>query len=396
MVRKKRTILPEHLQLLRERLEQTFGRPVQQSVHCDHLSAHIRQTIQESVSAQTLRRIFGFIASPYLPSATNLDLLSYYCGYTGWADLTSGSAATGAGFRPLSAADEAAHYLSLYRIELKDEGDINYHNACRNVAERILTSPALFQRMAAPLASLPVARIFFYERFPYIDGLGGHYNRGLQLYLRRSTGVPQRIFGRSLLLLGALLRGQTAATLPHLLFLRQQVPQRGWHPFVVARLLGSRLLAATLAGDEARRAADLREMMRWSRVFAQPSRIHFWYFPYYQLLMCDYLNLAGLFDWSRQLMQPVLSRPGDRYEIERGYAELWEIVQRIAASDTEPAAFVQWAGRFDGWSRISVIFRQYYRLQVLARVHALRPGKKREREALAQLVKATGFTFFLP
>ncbi|WP_183561327.1 hypothetical protein [Mucilaginibacter sp. SP1R1] len=53
---------------------------------CKILSAQISDKTSHTVSETTLKRIYGFAVSKFKPSLFTIDVLSNYCGYTGWED----------------------------------------------------------------------------------------------------------------------------------------------------------------------------------------------------------------------------------------------------------------------------------------------------------------------
>jgi hypothetical protein len=364
-------------------------------VHCEHLSSHIKEVLQENISAQTLRRIFGFIQSPFTPSITNLDILSRYCGYTHWHQLIQ--SAGPAAFQPLSSTDEAALYLSFYGIDLKDEADSNYHNACRNIAERVLTNPTLFSHLAAPLAQHPTSQVFFYERFPYIDGLGSEYTRGLQLYLQYKKDPQAQLFARSLLLLAGILTENQSLAQEQYEVLRNEKLEKAHHPFVIARVVGSRLLYKHCISQESVET-DIKDIYKWNMYFSSPTKIQFWLFPYYQFMISDYLNLAGLHKHTILILKDIAKRKYIAWQAEDNYQEAFIIIQHIAHSYQDPKAFLQWKHHYTGWPNLRILFRHFYRLQVLVAYLSLNKKTTRQSRQLTKefddLIHTTGFTYF--
>ena len=300
-------------------------------------------------------------------------------------------------FQPLSSTDEAELYLSFYSIDLKDEEDINYHNACRNIAERILTNPTLFAHLASPLAQHPTSQVFFYERFPYIDGLGGDYARGLRLYLQHKKDPQAQLFVHSLLLLGGLLTQNHSVANEHYEVLQHAELHNAYHPFVIARVMGSRILYKHCVSKQPIET-ELRDIYEWNSYFSSPSKIQFWVFPYYQFLICDYLNLAGLQEHSAAILNDIPKRKYQPWQAEVNYMEAFVIIQALANCRKAPEAFLDWEQHYKGWPMLRVLFHHFYRLQVLATCLSLNKRATRQSRLLQKefedLVQATGFTFF--
>ncbi len=158
---------------LKKAIELSFGNKITHSHQCEDLALNINSICGLPIGANTIRRFLGFLNSPFQPSKKTLDILSLYSGYEDWNSFKENLSLHA--FHPMSIDEEEKFYLEFYKIKVTPEADLNYHNACRNIAHRILFNPALLQKLSPKLARNPTAHIYFFERFPYIDGLGGKY-----------------------------------------------------------------------------------------------------------------------------------------------------------------------------------------------------------------------------
>lgn len=75
-----------HIENLKKEVVRKFGRTVEAAADFDTLSMAIQQSISETVSPSTLKRVFGYVKYDAEPSATTLSILSRYVGYAGWSD----------------------------------------------------------------------------------------------------------------------------------------------------------------------------------------------------------------------------------------------------------------------------------------------------------------------
>ena len=66
---------------LREKIEETLGKPIRYPSDCDHLAAHIADITGETLGVTTLKRLFGFVADVKAPRLSTLDILAIYAGY---------------------------------------------------------------------------------------------------------------------------------------------------------------------------------------------------------------------------------------------------------------------------------------------------------------------------
>ena len=71
--------IPE-LQFLLAKVEQTYGRALQTTTNFEALSVEIEHDINDSISASTLKRLWGYVPSPSTPRLATLDVLSRYVG----------------------------------------------------------------------------------------------------------------------------------------------------------------------------------------------------------------------------------------------------------------------------------------------------------------------------
>ena len=66
---------------LREKIEETLGKPIRYPSDCEHLAAHIADITGETVGVTTIKRLFGFIDDVKTPRLSTLDIISRYAGY---------------------------------------------------------------------------------------------------------------------------------------------------------------------------------------------------------------------------------------------------------------------------------------------------------------------------
>jgi len=82
-------MIPENIKHL---IENRFGRKLLYSKDCEALSLSIKRNCNESISATTLKRIFGFAKNIEKPRLYTLDTIAKYLGFADWGSLLSSSA----------------------------------------------------------------------------------------------------------------------------------------------------------------------------------------------------------------------------------------------------------------------------------------------------------------
>ncbi|MBS7563875.1 hypothetical protein KHS38_05615 [Mucilaginibacter sp. Bleaf8] len=79
-----RIVLPFVLEKLKQQVLTEAGIKVVSPGDCRFLSARISGKTNKQISDTTLKRIYGFTFSKFLPSLYTLNILAEYCGYEGW------------------------------------------------------------------------------------------------------------------------------------------------------------------------------------------------------------------------------------------------------------------------------------------------------------------------
>ena len=155
--------------LLHKKVENRFGRPIKFSYECVELSTHIKKSINTNISPQTL-----------LLNKENKE----------------------------QQVDESVveTIKQFYSIEINKSYDINYQRASGNIAKLIVTNSALFNKLSGFLAKKESSQIYFFERYPYIDGLNESYLSHLQKYMQNKQTIESDLFGYSLHFLSHYLR----------------------------------------------------------------------------------------------------------------------------------------------------------------------------------------------
>lgn len=391
MPRKKNDIDKIQKEQLSKYVYDKFGKKLKYSHQCIQLSAEIKSITGKNIGANTVRRFLGFLNHNFSTSLTTLNILSEYAGFHDWYSFTEKDTSTS--FMPLTLDQEALLYLNFYAIDVKTEGDMNYHNVCRNIAVRILYNPVLLEKLAPLLAKIPTAQIYFFERFPYIDGLCNSYKRSIQLYLQKKTDEAQ-IFGNCLLFLSAYLCNNHEDLKTYHVRLNQHPLNDSMHPFAIARYIGSNLLYAHIKRENT--VGWVAEVNKWNNFFLRKENMSFWQYPYFQHMICDYLNLAGYFNDSYQIVK-TKDHLVKKYEIEKGYEEALDVITHISRYAKSPDKFMNWLAATDSPNNISPLFKKYFELQVLCVHRSLLPKGKKLKNVnikIEELVTQTGFTYF--
>jgi hypothetical protein len=382
---------------LRQNVVSTFGKQISRSFECEVLSLRISASTGEYISPQSLRRFFGFLDTDFNPSINSLNILSRYCGYFDLDDFASRTRRQA--YEPLTTHEEMTLYLEFYHLQLQDEQDINFHNACRIISTRILKNPALLDGLSKPLAQNPVSQIYFYERFPFIDGLCCGYERSIKLYLQHKKSEEAQVFGLCLLTLGAFLSQDYKLLDIAFTKLSRYSLQENWHPFLIGRFIGSHLLFHHAMDQEEAKLAWLEQANHYGSHFASMSRIRYWKFPYFQFMVCDYLNLVREYQLSYKLLLPFRSVKLNEVTVEEGYWEALLIIMHVCSSGLSRMERSHKVPQESDLNKLGIAFKNYFTIQYIFACLQLPPRKsaKKKKEMLQRadlLVRQTGFIHF--
>lgn len=369
-------------------LENTFGRKILSSRDCLQLVEDIRIKTGFSVNANTLRRFFGLVKSPYKPSPSTLTILLKYCGYNSLEELSDLNNRTLDGAAPTE--ESILHFLtSLYKSLPLVEG----HN---NTAELVVMQtipfldrhPGLVDAFQREVARTTSGRYYYYEMSVNMDRLDDYYGDGLFHYLRANPTPEGKIFAHSLLVLRYWLTHDKTQLDRHMQELMGiQVPS-ACPSHILGRLMAARILYAdihhqSVDGILADATKYLVSLLAGSQGIAIPT------YPDFELAVCEALVLTGhevegaefirrgnqLLSFSRK---PVAVSP----------FRLWEFIifskknpSRRTLPGTKPEKDLP-SG--------NVLNRRY---QNLVRI-ALTKSNAKERKQLADLVAETGFLVF--
>lgn len=283
------------LNRLRRSVERTFGKRVQTQTDCDHLVNDVNEKTDFKISQQTLRRFFGLINSPSFASLSTLNVLCQFTGYKDWVSFVQSGRSNLQKSEIKTLSDEEIFFIKdFYSIPLDVWGDTNFYNASHNIARKIVASDcpgSLFKW----LAFNPTSQIFFYEMFPYIDGISGSYANGIRAYLNQKKTKEAKAFGHSLLFLGAFLTGDATEMENHFHSLKKMDIDTSIHPLPLARLIGNHILYYSKKNPRLFNEWVNKGIHEYLNNYDSKSPKAY-YFPGFHFMLTDYLLLADEYE----------------------------------------------------------------------------------------------------
>jgi hypothetical protein len=311
--------------VIRNRVEKRYGHPVVFSSDCERLSEHIFETTGSRVSAQTLRRVFGFLSGSTQPAPHTLHILANYCGLNSPDDFKQNTPVQLElpQDKAMIQADIIRHF---YTIDHVPGLDFNYQNACGNIAEIICNNHALLIELGSFLSQHPIAQVYFFERFPYIDGLAGPYTAFLKNYMQHKEGFEPQLFGNCMLFLGAFLsqnKKDQEAYYGQILALPDYIQ---YHPFPTGRRRAIKIMQS----EGLERRNQIKNAFEEELIMRKDKEV-FRATPYYPFIMVEGLNLIKEYESADEMI-----RIADEYYshsnnlfVEPGYHECFKMSRAI-------------------------------------------------------------------
>ena len=388
---------PHALETLRAALEMEYGSPITTKGDCDALSLAIRRRLlSETVSSQTLRRLFGLI--PGNKSGFETGTLTILARYLGMQDHEELLELMRKGRDPIL----EAQITILKNLAQGVEPDQDHPWIVSDHFVRLMISNEPYRReLATALIKSPLGQKQLMECFPLIDHINNpEYRNLLDEYLRlqsKETRPRTELFVYGLCGIGAYMSGQREL-LSHYVELLSRLPVTGELPQQpVARRYGVLLLSRLCEGKEiAPLWSELLEVRKRYQEFAKDEICNFDYILLEQIIVSDRWDLMA------QLCSDTAYHQGHRYYLPTSrqyfHRQVWQIFTAAARVAQGRRAEAEALLREADLSHIEVGLDCLTRLQyllVLLRCNLDDARRSQARREMAQLVERTGFVRFL-
>ena len=388
---------PHALETLRAALEMEYGSPITTKGDCDALSLAIRRRLlSETVSSQTLRRLFGLIPGNKSGFETGtLTILARYLGMTDHEELLE---LMRKGRDPIL----EAQITILKNLAQGVEPDQDHPWIVSDHFVRLMISNEPYRReLATALIKSPLGQKQLMECFPLIDHINNPEYRGLlEEYLQlqsEETRPRTELFVYGLCGIGAYMSGQREL-LSHYAELLSRLPVTGELPQQpVARRSGVLLLSRLCEGKEiAPLWSELLEVRKRYQEFARDEICNFDYILLEQIIVSDRWDLMA------QLCSDTAYHQGHRYYLPTSrqyfHRQVWQIFTAASRVAQGRRAEAEALLREADLSHIEVGLDCLTRLQyllVLLRCNLDGARRSQAQREMAQLVERTGFVRFL-
>lgn len=362
---------------LKIHVEQVYGMPIKYGNQCQQLSLTIFEQTGEYISFQTLRRFFGFIDKQKKPTVKTLDILAKYCGFRHHDEFIQRSTT----FRNDNIIE------LLYSIPLRKELDLNFHFACRNIAQYLYLNLNMLDQNMSHLVSSKVSQEYFFERFPFIDHSNNEiYRRALNAYAKSKGTIEATVFAESLIYLANYLKDGKSGKIPVSINIKN-LPNL--HPFLQARLIGTFLIYMK------KDASDLISIAFEYAKKQNSSLNKDVHFPFFSYMMADYFIICKMYKEALKMIDlGRTNNPNPIGWLESGYHETLELLYCIALEGNgELKLAIEIFDKIDR-SHFHFIFQKYFGIQYLNLKNKLKGRLElKEQEELKSLCTETKFFF---
>lgn len=379
-------------------IENRYGKPITFSSECIDVSKHIFNTTGLTLSAQTLRRMLGFIDSMVMPSKNSLEIIALYCGYNSFKDLKQSQKKQ----INISKNDNITIIKSFYSIDLHAAYDFNYQTACGNIAELILNDLPLLNQISSFLSKNKIAQIFLFERFPYIDGLCNGYETSLKKYYQEKKTNEAQLFSLCLMHLGAVLSLNKQKAKKYLHAINTIPVTKDVHSFVIARKLMANLLNAYNDKNDLLLESLIYDAFTTEENIQKTKKD---YFPFFAFVMTDAFHLI-----ERPIEAEKMLRICNAYQapnnskvnempIDLGYIKGIELMNGLSAYHLGDHKKAKRILNSIEVQNIPFNFRNYFLIQMKRIEYKLcvKASSKKKTSILNELnalIEKTGFVFF--
>ena len=225
MSRKRNAIDTEELQAVKVKVQSCLPFPIQYAKDCLTLSLLIFEVTKLNISANTLRRLWGFESTSFSPAYSTIEILQKFVALKGQRQELS------------SMAQFVIDFYQPLHFETIGADDKTFQASCRKIALLLKEQPTVFDEFKGILAKSELGRKFFYELFPDYDWLMKGLLDGYRDYLQFSTSRNDRLFGLSIFFYHAYLTNNKSLMINYAAEIRETWERVSGdvHPFVLGR-----------------------------------------------------------------------------------------------------------------------------------------------------------------
>lgn len=377
--------------ILKNEIEETFGKKINSSGDCLLLSEEIYSKISVTVNSNTLRRFFGLVKSHFLPSATTLDILSKYCGFSSFDEFMRLKNNVQGDKTDDYYSQSILNYLvSVFKnTPVKGYNDKTFFSVVNDTIIFLHRHPALIDKFQRAIAKTKNGQDFYFEQFINIDTLNSYYGDGLRYYLSEKSTTEAQIFGHSLLCLKNWFSENRDGVKKHHDELIQYRITKAFHPSLCGRYHATKLLYADTFGLPIEKL--LIEMQQAHFAIKQKtddSRL----FPYFEFMIAPILFMTGHFEESLYYVNYSLHHyPQKHISITQSAYQTMNLIKALTLAKTGRKKEAVKLYRQVQPSKFDFLLKKTNTIQYLLLSQYLKKSNEKSDQQLKDLIEETGF-----
>jgi hypothetical protein len=317
---------------------------------CKKLSEAIFNEIGVRISWQTLRRVLGFIKQESNATAT-LYSLNVMCRFLKFDSYNSYILSK----QNDSSGNAFVDMLQLiYKGELQQEKDLNYHFVCRGLSNHCYHKPELIHLIPKEIVKRSAFQRYFIGRFPLLDLMDLGFENILYQFADYVKTDAVKLFVYSVIYLHRFKAGEPK---PDLLKELRSIDAKGMHPFLAGRVYGLQLHSNADKRNRDQTFNTVRNILKQSSEYKRLCML---------FTFLDFSITAKMYSDSLSLLDQFNPKPSkNKSWVEFGYFEVFKIYRLLCLAQTkqfEEAIILEKVISIDS---VAFYFRKTYQLMYL-------------------------------
>lgn len=317
---------------------------------CKNLSEVIFKETGAQISGQTLRRVLGFIKQK--PGATaTLYSLNVMCRFLGFDSYNSYILST----HNKPSGDSFLDMLQLvYKTELQQEKDLNYHFVCRGLSNYCYNNPDSIYIIPKEIIERDSFQRYFIGRFPLLDLMDYGFSEILIRYEKFTEKGSVKLYVNSAIYLHLFKSGITE---PNWLKDLESLDSYEMHPFLIGRFYGLQL---HLTKDSDKRNLILKLVQIRLENGSEYERLCMLF------TFLDFAITSDMFAESLALLNQYNPKPSENKNwVEYGYFEVFKIYRLFCLAHTQQFDEAMLLTKVISIDAVAFYFRKTYQLMYL-------------------------------
>jgi hypothetical protein len=379
------------LSILKQEIQDHFGRPLATSRDCIQLSEELFQKTSYKVNPNTLRRFFGLVKATYPPSSATLSILSKYCGFDSLEELVRHNSNGQAKEQDLHSSDAILRYfIGIFKdTQVLEPVDKTFLALVKQTILFLQQHPEMASKFQKAIARTVNGQRYYFELYAHIDQLNSYYGDGLMYYLKEKKTTDAQIRGHALLLQRGWLTNDVDAVRKHMEKMGDHHLCETSHPVICARYFASKIFHANIVGLPT--SGILAEaLVQHTRIV--PSEGFYHNFPTFEYIFSLALTLTQHFSEALYYLEQAEVKYKSKHSyVEDGLYETMRLLKAMALARTGNTVAAKELFEKLKPSRFYFLTKKTNSIFYLLLAGYLNRQTRKGEDQLKMLLKTTGF-----